>query len=265
MMKKYSIVIWTVLITLMLCCPLFLVVHGRLSQEKALSGSSSFYELEAREKQAAFPGGETSRHEGGGPGGPGGEEPCGMQGPGGPGGPGGHGGPGGMQGPGERPPMAPPTLSNEDLERAEKFVKENDEVKYKDLQQMKAKDEMIYKRIMADIFRDMLFMEKLKKDKPELYKTLIEERRQESQCHEIIKKFKEEKDGAKQKALREELRKTLGTLFELRQKAKDERVKDIEKSLAELKKKSEERKKNKDKIVNLRLEEMLGRAQDLEW
>lgn len=166
--------------------------------------------------------------------------------------------------PGGMPPC-PPKLLKEDLEKADKFLKENDPVKYKDIQEIKGKDELLYEKIMSEVFRDMIFLERMKKENPDLYKNIIEEKRMESSLHSILRTLKSEKNAEKIKSLKEDVKKCLSKIFDLRQAAREDRLKKLEGDIQELRKKNESRKKNKDKIVELRYMEVMGRFQDLEW
>jgi hypothetical protein len=190
------------------------------------------------------------------PGGPDGQVP-----PQGVNGPGFHG-PGGPEG--QRPPM-PVTLDKQALEKVEKFLKEYDPIKYKEVMAIKERDELLFNRIASDVFRNMQFMERMKKDNPEVFKCMVEEKALESSCHELLKSLKDVRDQAKVNRVREELRKNLSRMFDLRQVAREEKIKRIERDMAELKTKQELRKKNRDKIIELRLNMMMGGAEGLEW
>jgi hypothetical protein len=189
-----------------------------------------------------------------------------LDGPGFPG-PEGPGGKGFMPGPGGKGfvPMLPARLEKEDLEKVEKFLKEYDPVKYKEIMTIKEKDLMLYNRIASDIARDLLFMERIKKENPEVFKSMVEEKALESSCHELAKSLRDEKDAAKIGRIKEELRQKLSRMFDLRQFAREERIKHIEKDIATLKSTQEQRKKNRDRIIDLRLNEMVGGAEGLEW
>ncbi len=181
--------------------------------------------------------------------------PQGMNGPGFP-------GPGGPEG--QRPPVFV-KLEKQDLEKVEKFLKDYDPIKYREVMAIKEKDDMLYTRIASDVFRNLQFMERLKKDNPEAFKCMVEEKALESSCHELLKSLKDGRDPAKVNRVREELRKNLSRMFDLRQAAREEKIKRIERDMAELKTKQELRKKNRDKIIELRLNMMMGGAEGLEW
>jgi len=156
-------------------------------------------------------------------------------------------------------------LTTEEMTKTETYLKETDTSKYKDLQELKNKDEQFYQKVMAEVYRDMLFLERLKKENPSLYKNIMEERTLDSACRQIIKKLKEEKDSSRIKAYKDELKNNLSKIFDLRQISREEKIKRIESDIAKLKAKNEQRKKEKSKIVDLRLSEIIGRAEGLEW
>jgi len=174
------------------------------------------------------------------------------------------GGPaGGPQGSTLRPPL--PTLNSDQEKKAEEFVKGSDPAKFKDLQDLRSRDEKMYSRILAEVYMEMQFLEKVKKDNPALYQNIMEEKRLETACHAILRTIKDEKDASKLKAGKEELKKNLYKIFDLRQLAREEKIKRIEGDLQDLKKKNEMRKKNRESIVDYRLMEMIGRLHESDW
>jgi hypothetical protein len=276
-MKKPLFVGIIIVAIILFSIPLLYMVNNHIPCGKPGVAIQPYYELEAREsilqdEEAPAAGREICEREPGEPGelplGPppkeGGKEICPPgEGPVPP--PPNEGGKG-ICPPGGAPmPPASVKLSKEEEQKVESFVRENDPIQYKDLQEMKSKDEFMYNRIMADMFKHVQFLEKLKKDKPEIFKCIVEERKLESSCRELVKKIRGEKDHAKIQSIKNELRNNLSRMFDLRQKAKDEKLKDLERDLKALKAKNEERKKNKDKIVDYRLQEMVNRAEGLEW
>ncbi len=73
---------------------------------------------------------------------------------------------------------------------------------------------------------------------------------------------KSKKDKAKTK---QELTKVLKQLFELKEEVKSTEVKNLEEELAKLKEALKIRSKNKDKIIDNRLEELIGAGEYLDW
>jgi len=153
----------------------------------------------------------------------------------------------------------------ESIEKAERMLKEYDPVKYREVMAIKEKDEMLYTRVISDVARDMQFLGRMKDENPELFKCMVEEKALESSCHELLKSLRGNQDQAKVGRVKEELRKKLSRMFDLRQRAREEKIRHIERDIAELKQKQEIRKKNREKIIELRLTVMMGGAEGLEW
>ncbi len=82
---------------------------------------------------------------------------------------------------------------------------------------------------------------------------------------EVLGAKYEEETAAKKKEIKAELKEKLQRLFELKEKERESEVAELEKKIDELKKSMKTRKANKEKIINRRLEELIGEDEYLEW
>jgi hypothetical protein len=68
-----------------------------------------------------------------------------------------------------------------------------------------------------------------------------------------------------QRKIKQELKKELNNLFDLKEERRKQEVEELQKELSELKKSLEVRLRNKDKIIERRMQELLEEDQYLEW
>ncbi len=87
----------------------------------------------------------------------------------------------------------------------------------------------------------------------------------ERKSFELARAFHEAKKPAAKEIVEKELQNTLNKLFELREEKKEDEVKRIETDLQKTKAKMADRKLNKQTIVKRRMDQLLGKRDDLEW
>lgn len=87
----------------------------------------------------------------------------------------------------------------------------------------------------------------------------------EARSMELSSLYKESKNSEKQKKIEQELGGVVNQLFDLRETQREQDIKRIEKDLAQMKKKLDERRSHKDEIVKKRLDQLLERTEELEW
>jgi hypothetical protein len=87
----------------------------------------------------------------------------------------------------------------------------------------------------------------------------------ERKSFELTRAFHEATKATAKETVQKELENTLNKLFELRELRKEEEVKRIESDLEKTKAKMAERKLNKQIIVKRRMDQLLGKRDDLEW
>ena len=87
----------------------------------------------------------------------------------------------------------------------------------------------------------------------------------ERKSFELARAYHEAKKSAAKETVEKELQNTLSRLFELREQRKEDEVKRIEADLQKTKSKMADRKVNKQTIVKRRMDQLLGKRDDLEW
>jgi hypothetical protein len=86
----------------------------------------------------------------------------------------------------------------------------------------------------------------------------------EKEAMDIAKTYRQTTDAAQKEQIRKDLRQKLEVLFDLREKDRQEHIRRIEADLANLKKSVDQRQKNREQIIDRRLQELTG-EEGLRW
>ena len=164
------------------------------------------------------------------------------------------------------------SVSNQDIlfltpEQESEVIEYIEEVHPEQLEQLLAvKDSrpMAYRRMLSKGYREMRLMKELKQRDPKRYDRVAEERTLDGNSRALARKFRTA-EGAGKERIREEVKKILDQIFDLRQANRVLEIERLEKKLEELKSNNLERLKNKDEILKRRLMALLGEDKGLEW
>lgn len=121
-----------------------------------------------------------------------------------------------------------------------------------------------YRRLLSRVFREMRYLEDVKKRDPERYEILSREKRLENDSRELARKYRETDDEAEKERIKKEMLDLLDQIFDLRQANREFEIERLEKRLAEAKENNRKRLENKDQIIEQRLAELLG-ARAWDW
>lgn len=163
-------------------------------------------------------------------------------------------------------------VSNQDIlfltpEQESEVIEYIEEVHPEQLKQLLAlKDSrpMVYRRMLSKGYREMRLMKELKQRNPKRYMRVAEERTLDGNSRTLARKFRTA-EGTEKERIREEVKKILDQIFDLRQENRVLEIERLEKKLEELKSNNLERLKNKDEILKRRLMALLGEDKGLEW
>ena len=133
------------------------------------------------------------------------------------------------------------------------------------LNELKENDPQQYRRFLIKNFIEFEKLERIKDISPDYYQRGLEKARLDGQCWKIAWNYRNSSDQSEQQALRTELKQKLGTLFDLREKDKRERIEKLEEELATLKEMVRERQENREDIIERRLNDMLRETDSLSW
>lgn len=133
------------------------------------------------------------------------------------------------------------------------------------LQQEKLKNPRRYEEQLAKLWDDVRRLEKVKQEDPPRYNNLKKQLQLERDCRKLAQEYRKSKDDTRKFQVKADLKNKLTELFNLREAERAGKVTELEQELAQLKEMLAFREKNKDKIIEKRLNEMIGENEKLEW
>ena len=144
------------------------------------------------------------------------------------------------------------------------YFKNNYPDRLAEMENIKSRDPEQYNRQLSRAFREMRFAEQLKSEDPERYEQLKEEKRLENKSRVLARKYRETYDQAEKERIETELKGILEDAFKYRQMNRNAEIAQLEEKLRELREQNKERMENRDKIIELRLQELLD-EKTLSW
>lgn len=171
----------------------------------------------------------------------------------------------GQKGTGKGSPPMMPTITKEQVEKFEKWIKNNDPDKYREIQNLKLARPELYQRVIFEGVRHMNFLEMMKKKDPKTYTRLMKEMKLDSKMRKLAKEYRESKDVKRKKEIKSELTQILNQVFDIRSVNRAREVNEMSKKIEELKQMLKKRKDNKKLIVERKLKEVTGQMEGLEW
>ena len=156
-------------------------------------------------------------------------------------------------------------LSEEEQNKVIEFFTAIDPDIAEQLNRLKLNAPAVYIERIQEMYRDMHFLERLKKEDLDRYKQAIELRKLEAQSHQLALQYRENESDKEQKNLKQELRTILDRLFDLKELEKEEEIKRIQNELERLQKGVTERRANKQQITELRLGQLTGKSHLYKW
>lgn len=105
---------------------------------------------------------------------------------------------------------------------------------------------------------EQAYMESLSERDRALYERLVRERDMENEALRLAQRYHRTQDEAEREALRSQLRDKLGAMFDLKQENRQEEVRQMEEALDALRSRISERAEMRERIVEYRLNELIG-------
>lgn len=144
------------------------------------------------------------------------------------------------------------------------FIRERNSNEAEDLERLRNTNEMAYlKYLLALNYKTEL--EVVKESDPEKYERYKKMQFLEQEAKALAKTYQQKESDKDRKEIRKKLREILVDLFDYREQKREEEIVRLDEKLQELRKVLDERKKNKDAIVDRRLKELLGDMEHLAW
>lgn len=163
-----------------------------------------------------------------------------------------------------RPPE-PPTFVSPEVEReVMDFLQMIAPYRVEDLKALKSANPGEYHRRIVEILGVKRDLDLAKQQDPARYDLKLNEVKMEQKSHYLSEQYRRAKADEEKNGIRKELRTLLDQLFDVKEQNREAEVKRLEQELARLKSTMIERKRNKDQIVSIRLEELTG-ERSLKW
>jgi hypothetical protein len=158
-----------------------------------------------------------------------------------------------------------PVLTPEDEAFALEYLQESEPQKAFNLLSIRESNPAYYRKLISRYAYEIKALNRLKETDPEKYDRLISEKRMDRESRMIAKKYRSTEDVEEKAQIKNNLESLLNKIFDERQLNRRDEIGRLEKRLTELKKINQERLVNKEKIINLRIEKLLGENRSLEW
>ena len=134
-----------------------------------------------------------------------------------------------------------------------------------DTKRLKTVHPQEYYRNMSEVLSVKRRLDFVKRNDPEQYQLVLQETKMDQHSQNLAEQYRRTKNSEERNRLRAELKTLLAQLFDIREKNKQMEINHLESELNRLSNTMMERRKNKDQIVTLRLEELLDEQTSLKW
>lgn len=122
-----------------------------------------------------------------------------------------------------------------------------------------------YRRLLHEANKRMADLKRMKEHNPDEYERVVKVNRLEQETVEMAHRLREGRTDNPPEKVRETLASGVRELFDLREESREREVKELRRRLEELEKSLEKRKANRERIIERRIRELLGEADDEGW
>lgn len=162
-------------------------------------------------------------------------------------------------------PPPPPAFGAEQEKEALEFIQMIAPFRMDNLKKLKQFDPGEYQRRLMEAYHNKLQLDLLKQNDPQQYQSRIDEIKMDQQSNQMGEDYRKATSQEEKDRIRGNLKTLLNQLFDVREKNKEAEIKHLEDQLTRLKTTMADRRKNKDQIVQNRLEELLDEGKSLRW
>jgi len=157
------------------------------------------------------------------------------------------------------------TLTEAQEKEVLEYINENDPETYQELCELKEKHPHMYRNILCKKMRIVKQLNRMKEKDPEQYEILKAADELETAARKLTQDYKNATEEKEKKQVKTELTTALNKLFDLKQQKGAQNIEKLEEKLTKLKSHLEKRSAQKTAIVERRLNELIGKAEGLEW
>jgi hypothetical protein len=159
----------------------------------------------------------------------------------------------------------PPGNPEQEINDFFQWVQKDDPERYQEIIRLKEANPEVYRRVVFEGARHYHHIKTLEKTDPQAYSRMKEELKLDSSMRKLARKYKAEKDPAKQQNIKTELTGILEKLFDIRTRNREAEVARLQEKVNQLKVLVENRKNQKSTIVKKKFDEVVGQIENLDW
>jgi plasmid stabilization system protein ParE len=159
----------------------------------------------------------------------------------------------------------PPALSEEQADKAMRWLKENDPDRAEKLARLREERPEMHAHVLRESWEQMNHLSRLKEHDPAEYERMMKQQKLERAAGALAEKIRRSEAEEEREKLTAQLREHLASLFDMRETGREREVKEMERRLADLRKVLAERQSRKAEIIERRVGQMIGRGDALEW
>jgi hypothetical protein len=163
------------------------------------------------------------------------------------------------------PPEPPAFLGPEQEKEALDFIQTVAPFRVEILKKMKQFDYREYQKRLLEVFQTKIQLDMLKQTDPDQYQSRLDEIKMDQESNRLGEEYRKTGSQEEKDRIRGNLKTVLNQLFDVREKNKQAEVKHLEEQLAKLKSTMADRKKNKEQIVQNRLEDLIDEGNGMRW
>jgi len=167
--------------------------------------------------------------------------------------------PGGMTGWMSRP------VTPEEEQEAREFLRKINPGRVAHLDEMKTSEPYLYNTTIRRILWTKARLADMEGSDPEGYRRQMAAFQLESEAHDLALRYRQATADSDRQRLRAQLTDELARLFDLREADKRAEIEHLQRRLQELRRTVQERRRNKDAIVDRHTQELLGDLDTVEW
>ncbi len=145
------------------------------------------------------------------------------------------------------------------------FNKQYLPTKFEQIMEIKEGNPQEYKKILSESYPVMLHLKKLQNKDKSLFDLIIQKEELDAQSMKLAREYNEAEDEDTKSLIENELGEILGKLFDVRQKEEKAKADKMEEELKKIRETLAEKDKNRDIIIQNRLDELTGKNKYLQW
>jgi len=130
---------------------------------------------------------------------------------------------------------------------------------------LKSKNMKEYQERLLHMDKELRYLSRLQEEEPERFEEAIVLRKLEVQCNKLARQYHKSNDDGKKSQLEQQIREKLVQLFEMKEQEKELEIERIMERVDKMRQEMKERQANKDRIIDLRLNELTGKEHLSRW